>query len=48
MIESVKHGGRQLFEIGIFGSKIALIILSFVNADASFIMPAVFLENRLC
>lgn len=41
MIESVKHGGRHVFEIGIFGSKIALIfvllILSFVNADTSFV-----------
>jgi len=41
MIESVKHGGRHVFEIGIFGTKIALIlvlvILSFINADTSFI-----------
>ena len=41
MIESVKHGGRHVFEMGIFGSKIALIlvlmILSFINADTSFI-----------
>lgn len=40
-IESVKTGGRHVFEIGIFGSKIVLIflllILSFVNADVSFI-----------
>ena len=41
MIESVKHGSRQAFETGVFGSKIVLIILlmilSFVNADVSFI-----------
>jgi len=40
-IESVKTGGRHVFEIGIFGSKIVLIflllILSFINADVSFI-----------
>jgi len=49
MIESVKHGSRQAFETGVFGSKIALIILlmilSFVNADVSFIKdkPRMFL-----
>ena len=49
MIESIKHGSRQTFEIGVFGSKIALIILlmvlSFVNADVSFIKqkPRMFL-----
>ena len=40
-IQSVKTGGRHVFEIGIFGSKIILIflliILSFINADVSFI-----------
>ena len=40
-IESVKTGSRHLFEIGVFGSKIALIflllILSFVNAEVGFI-----------
>jgi hypothetical protein len=49
MIESVKHGTRQAFETGVFGSKITLIILlmvlSFVNADVSFIKekPRMFL-----
>lgn len=49
MIESVKHGSRQAFETGVFGSKIVLIILlmvlSFVNADVSFIKekPRMFL-----
>jgi hypothetical protein len=49
MIESVKHGSRQAFETGVFGSKIALIILllalSFVNADVSFVKnkPRMFL-----
>jgi hypothetical protein len=48
-IESVKHGSRQAFETGVFGSKIALIILllvlSFVNADVSFVKtkPRMFL-----
>lgn len=49
MIESVKHGSRKAFETGVFGSKIVLIILlmvlSFVNADVSFIKekPRMFL-----
>ena len=49
IIESVKHGSRQAFETGVFGSKIALIILllilSFVNADVSFVKekPRMFL-----
>ena len=53
MIESVKHGSRQVFEMGIFGSKIALIILlmvlSFVNADVSFIKdkPRMFLFESI-
>jgi len=48
-IESVKTGSRQVFETGVFGSKIALIILlmilSFVNADVSFVKekPRMFL-----
>lgn len=48
-IQSVKHGSRKVFETGVFGSKIALIILllvlSFVNADVSFInkKPRMFL-----
>ena len=48
-IESVKHGSRQVFETGVFGSKIVLIILllilSFVNADVSFVKtkPRMFL-----
>lgn len=48
-IESVQHGSRQVFEIGVFGSKITLIILllilSFINADVSFIKdkPRMFL-----
>lgn len=41
VIESVKTGSRHLFEIGVFGSKIVLIILllilSFVNAEVGFI-----------
>ena len=53
MIESVKHGSRQAFETGVFGSKIALIILlmvlSFVNADVSFIKekPRMFLFESI-
>jgi hypothetical protein len=53
MIESVKHGSRQVFETGVFGSKIALIILlmilSFVNADVSFIKdkPRMFLFESI-
>jgi hypothetical protein len=53
MIESVKHGSRQAFETGVFGSKIALIILllilSFVNADISFVKekPRMFLFESL-
>ena len=49
MIESVKHGSRQAFETGVFASKIILIILllilSFVNADVSFVQkkPRMFL-----
>jgi hypothetical protein len=49
MIESVKQGSRQAFETGIFGSKIVLIILllilSFINADVSFVKekPRMFL-----
>lgn len=49
LVESVKHGSRQAFETGVFGSKIALIILllvlSFVNADVSFVKekPRMFL-----
>jgi hypothetical protein len=49
MIESVKHGSRQVFETSVFGSKIVLIILllilSFVNADVSFVKekPRMFL-----
>jgi hypothetical protein len=48
-IESVKTGSRHVFEIGVFGSKITLIflllILSFINADISFIKdkPRMFL-----
>lgn len=48
-IESVKTGSRHVFEIGVFGSKIILIflllILSFINADISFIKdkPRMFL-----
>jgi len=53
MIESVKHGSRQAFETGVFGSKIVLIILlmilSFVNADVSFIKdnPRMFLSEAV-
>jgi hypothetical protein len=53
MIESVKHGSRQAFETGVFGSKIALIILlmilSFINADVSFIKekPRMFLFESI-
>ena len=49
MIESVKHGSRHVFELGVFGTKIVLIflllILSFINADVSFIKdkPRMFL-----
>lgn len=49
LVESVKHGSRQAFETGVFGSKITLIILllvlSFVNADVSFVKekPRMFL-----
>lgn len=48
-IESVKSGSRRVFETGVFGSKIVLIflllILSFINADISFIKdkPRMFL-----
>jgi hypothetical protein len=48
-VESVKTGSRHVFEIGVFGSKITLIflllILSFINADISFIKdkPRMFL-----
>jgi prepilin signal peptidase PulO-like enzyme (type II secretory pathway) len=49
MIESVKTGSRHVFELGVFGTKIVLIflllILSFINADVSFIKdkPRMFL-----
>ena len=49
MIESVKQGSRQVFETSVFGSKIILIILllilSFINADVSFVKekPRMFL-----
>lgn len=52
-LENVKHGTRHMFHIGIFGSKIALIILllilSFVNADVSFIKekPRAFLGESI-
>jgi len=53
MVESVLRGPRHYFEIGVFGGKITLIllllILSFINADTTFIQasPRAFLTESI-